>query len=110
MIMLFLSLVFANPHTIFLNGQRMNEWAPITYDLEARTLVIDDFICDPWMPMPKQNEEKAKASLNSVFFKRTGRFYPVNQMYYYPETKTWIITTWHYLHCDQITIFKDGLE
>lgn len=113
MISLLISILFAAPHTVIVNGQRMNEWPPVVYDLESRSLVINDFICDNFLPLniPKSQDEALKAgSLNAIFFKKTGRFYIVNQMTFNPQTLTWFVTTFDTLVCDQITIFRDGFE
>lgn len=115
MIYFLFTFLFAQPHTMFINGQPMKEWAPIVYDIDSRTLVINDFICDPWLPYFKQEQEQEqdkilKANVLSIFFKKTGRFYPLNFLQYNPDSLTWIITSPYSLQCNQLTIFKDGFE
>lgn len=95
----------------------MQEWAPIVYDLQSASIAVDDFQCDPWLPnspIPKSyasdQEKYLKASFVAIFFKITGRFYWLNNVTYNPSTLTWFITAVDQLQCQQITIFKDGLE
>lgn len=112
-LILFFNLVFSAPHTMIVNGQRMNEWAPIVYDTSSNSLIINDFICDPWLPLKELEsiQDKAlKGGLLTIFFKKTGRFYFLSQLNYNPSTLTWYISSFDSLQCRQITIFKDGLE
>lgn len=111
MILFILSFLFASPHRMQVHGQQMLEWAPIVYDLDSRSLIVDDFICDPWLPQSPLDQEKAlKVGFPAIYFKKTGRFYLLRQLIYYPETKLWIVDPFDSLQCNQITIFKDGFE
>lgn len=115
MISLLISFALAAaPHKMYVNGQRMLEWAPVTYDTGSHSLIVDDFYCDPWLPNrpAKMDQEKAMQSGNifMIFFKLTGRFYPLTQAQFNPETQTWFIRAVDSLQCTQNTLFKDDFE
>jgi len=115
MISLLLSFAMASlPFTVQVNGQQMKEWAPIEYDLQSRSLIIKDFICDPWLPMNKieeiQETNITKGLGPVIFFVRTGRFYYLTHLSYNPSMRLFLVQAVDSLQCQQITIFKDGFE
>ena len=111
MISLLLSIALASPpFTVIVNGQPMREWAPIEYDLASRSLVIKDFICDPWLPVVHDTSLIKAGGAPVIFFERTGRFYFLSHLSYNPSTRTFFVNAIDNLQCQQVTLFKDGFE
>lgn len=105
---LLISLALANPFALIINGQELNEWAPIVYDIQSKSLIIQDSACE-WRGIYRdgfENDDKL-----SVFFKTSGEFYNTRgSIIYYLTEKTIVLDTELDLECAQIKIFKDGLE